>query len=90
MAHIMTKHSFAGLALVLFAGCGSGASAPFDPRLEEAVLRGVKTDQQLPTKKWTFLYYGAGDKHIAAARTNLRDFLRKLTNGEHATLDSVI
>lgn len=36
------------------------------------------------------VYYGAGDKHIAAARTNLRDFLRKLTNGEHATLDSVI
>jgi len=36
------------------------------------------------------VYYGAGDKHIAAARANLRDFLRKLTTDEHATLEAVV
>lgn len=32
------------------------------------------------------IYYGGGDKHVAAARANLRDFLRRLTHDEHAVL----
>ncbi len=35
------------------------------------------------------VYYGGGDKHIAVARANLRDFLRKLTNNEHVVLERV-
>ncbi len=35
------------------------------------------------------VYYGGGDKYVAAAKTNLRDFLRKLTSGEHAVLTPV-
>jgi predicted GH43/DUF377 family glycosyl hydrolase len=35
------------------------------------------------------VYYGGGDKHVAAAKANLRDFLRKLTHSEHATLTPV-
>ncbi|MEK7612766.1 MAG: hypothetical protein AAB449_01305 [Patescibacteria group bacterium] len=35
------------------------------------------------------VYYGGGDKRIAAARANLRDFLRQLATGEHATLEPV-
>lgn len=37
-----------------------------------------------------FVYYGAGDKHIGAARANLRDFLRKLTQDEHAVLTPMV
>jgi beta-1,2-mannobiose phosphorylase / 1,2-beta-oligomannan phosphorylase len=33
-----------------------------------------------------FVYYGGGDKYIAAAKINLREFLRKLTQDEHAQL----
>jgi beta-1,2-mannobiose phosphorylase / 1,2-beta-oligomannan phosphorylase len=33
-----------------------------------------------------FIYYGGGDKHIAVAHTNLKDFLHKLMKHEHATL----
>jgi predicted GH43/DUF377 family glycosyl hydrolase len=36
------------------------------------------------------VYYGGGDKHIAAARANLRDFLRKLASDEHAQLEPVL
>ncbi len=35
------------------------------------------------------VYYGGGDKRIAAARANLRDFLRLLMRGEHAVLKPV-
>jgi predicted GH43/DUF377 family glycosyl hydrolase len=35
------------------------------------------------------VYYGGGDKYVAAAKTNLRDFLRKLSAGEHAVLTPV-
>lgn len=35
------------------------------------------------------VYYGGGDKYVAAARANLRDFLRKLTTHQHATLSTV-
>lgn len=35
------------------------------------------------------LYYGGGDKYVAAAKANLRDFVRKLTTHEHATLEPV-
>lgn len=31
-----------------------------------------------------FLYYGGGDKHIAVAYTNFKDFINKLKNKEHA------
>ncbi|MBC7836980.1 hypothetical protein H7X87_04390 [Acetobacteraceae bacterium] len=33
------------------------------------------------------VYYGGGDKHVAAAKANLRDFLRRLTHDEHAVLE---
>jgi hypothetical protein len=33
------------------------------------------------------VYYGGGDKRIAAARANLRDFVYKLLSGEHAVLE---
>jgi predicted GH43/DUF377 family glycosyl hydrolase len=36
------------------------------------------------------VYYGGGDKYIAAAKADLRDFLRKLTSDEHATLTPVV
>src|SRR3989344_5031237 len=36
-----------------------------------------------------FIYYGGGDKYVAAARGNLRDFLRKLTHHQHAVLEPV-
>ena len=36
------------------------------------------------------VYYGGGDKHIAVARANLRDFLRQLTHEEHAVLEPVL
>lgn len=36
-----------------------------------------------------FVYYGGGDKYVAAARAPLRDFLRKLTSHEHVVLQSV-
>lgn len=35
------------------------------------------------------VYYGGGDKRIAAAKANLRDFLRKLMHHEHTTLTPV-
>ncbi|OGC80968.1 hypothetical protein A2943_01765 [Candidatus Adlerbacteria bacterium RIFCSPLOWO2_01_FULL_51_16] len=35
------------------------------------------------------VYYGGGDKHIAAARANLRDFVYKLLSNEHAVLEPV-
>ena len=35
------------------------------------------------------VYYGGGDKYIASARTNLRDFVRKLMQHEHAVLTPV-
>ncbi|TSC69095.1 MAG: putative glycosidase ph1107 protein [Parcubacteria group bacterium Gr01-1014_56] len=35
------------------------------------------------------VYYGGGDKYVAAAKANLRDFLRKLSRGEHAVLTPV-
>lgn len=35
------------------------------------------------------VYYGGGDKRIAAARANLNEFLRKLKNNEHAVLEPV-
>ncbi|MEI7720165.1 MAG: hypothetical protein WCI89_03075 [bacterium] len=35
------------------------------------------------------VYYGGGDKHIAAARTNLNDFIDSLTHHTHATLKAV-
>ncbi len=35
------------------------------------------------------VYYGGGDKHVAAARANLRDFLRRLIHDEHAVLEPV-
>ena len=35
------------------------------------------------------VYYGGGDKYVAAAKTNLRDFLRKLTRGEYAVLTPI-
>ncbi len=37
-----------------------------------------------------FVYYGGGDKHIAVARANLRDFLRQLTHEEHAVVEPVV
>ena len=36
-----------------------------------------------------FVYYGGGDKRIAAARANLRNFVYKLLSGEHAVLEPV-
>jgi beta-1,2-mannobiose phosphorylase / 1,2-beta-oligomannan phosphorylase len=35
------------------------------------------------------VYYGGGDKYVAAARANLRDFLRKLVSHQHASLEPV-
>ena len=35
------------------------------------------------------VYYGGGDKYVAAAKINLRDFLRKLKSQEHAVLRPV-
>lgn len=35
------------------------------------------------------VYYGGGDKYVAAAKANLRDFLRKLTTHQHAVLEQV-
>lgn len=35
------------------------------------------------------VYYGGGDKRIAVARANLRDFVRQLMHGEHAELKPV-
>ncbi|MBI2004805.1 hypothetical protein HYS79_01425 [Patescibacteria group bacterium] len=35
------------------------------------------------------VYYGGGDKYIAAAKANLRDFVRKLMQHEHAVLTPV-
>lgn len=35
------------------------------------------------------VYYGGGDKHIAAAKADLRDFLRRLKSNQHATLSPV-
>lgn len=35
------------------------------------------------------VYYGGGDKYVAAARAPLADFLYKLTHREHATLEPV-
>ncbi len=35
------------------------------------------------------VYYGGGDKYVAAAKTNLRDFLRKLMSHQHAVLEPV-
>ncbi|HVV39101.1 MAG TPA: hypothetical protein VHD31_02125 [Candidatus Paceibacterota bacterium] len=35
------------------------------------------------------VYYGGGDKYVAAAKINLRDFLRKLKSHEHAVLTPV-
>lgn len=35
------------------------------------------------------VYYGGGDKYVAAARANLADFLRKLTHREHAVLEPI-
>ncbi|MFA6177373.1 MAG: hypothetical protein WC694_00545 [Candidatus Paceibacterota bacterium] len=37
-----------------------------------------------------FLYYGAGDKHIAVAYTNFEDFIQKLKNKEHAIFSKKI
>ncbi len=34
------------------------------------------------------VYYGGGDKYVAAAKANLRDFLHKLTS-KHAALKPV-
>jgi predicted GH43/DUF377 family glycosyl hydrolase len=36
-----------------------------------------------------FVYYGGGDKYIAAARADLNEFLNKLTRHQNATLKSV-
>lgn len=36
-----------------------------------------------------FVYYGGGDKYVAAARANLRDFLRKLMSHQNAALEPV-
>lgn len=36
-----------------------------------------------------FVYYGGGDKYVAIAKTNLEDFLYKLTHKQHATLTPV-
>jgi predicted GH43/DUF377 family glycosyl hydrolase len=36
-----------------------------------------------------FVYYGGGDKYVAAARANLRDFLRKLMTNQHAAVEPV-
>ena len=36
-----------------------------------------------------FVYYGGGDKYIAAAKINLRAFLRKLATHQHAELQPV-
>ncbi|MSR70686.1 hypothetical protein EXS62_01465 [Candidatus Kaiserbacteria bacterium] len=36
-----------------------------------------------------FVYYGGGDKYVAAAKINLRDFLRKLTTHQHVELEQV-
>jgi predicted GH43/DUF377 family glycosyl hydrolase len=36
------------------------------------------------------VYYGGGDKYIAAAKANLDDFLRKLTHHEHAVLEPIV
>lgn len=35
------------------------------------------------------VYYGGGDKYVAAAKINLRDFLRKLMTNQHAVLEPV-
>jgi beta-1,2-mannobiose phosphorylase / 1,2-beta-oligomannan phosphorylase len=35
------------------------------------------------------VYYGGGDKYIAAAKANLNDFLHKLTHHQNATLEPV-
>lgn len=35
------------------------------------------------------VYYGGGDKYVAAARANLSDFLSRLTHDQHATLEPV-
>ncbi len=36
-----------------------------------------------------FIYYGGGDKYIAAAKANLKDFIRKLQRNEHAVLEPI-
>lgn len=36
-----------------------------------------------------FVYYGGGDKRIAAARANLQDFIRRMRTGDHAILKPV-
>lgn len=36
-----------------------------------------------------FVYYGGGDKYVAAARANLKEFLHKLTSNQHAELTPV-
>ncbi len=36
-----------------------------------------------------YVYYGGGDKYIAAAHTNMREFMRKLTTHQHAVLEPV-
>ena len=35
------------------------------------------------------VYYGGGDKYVAAAKIDLRDFLRRLKGQEHAVLTPV-
>jgi predicted GH43/DUF377 family glycosyl hydrolase len=35
------------------------------------------------------VYYGGGDKYVAAAKINLRDFLRKLSSNQHVALKPV-
>lgn len=35
------------------------------------------------------VYYGGGDKYVAAAKTNLDDFLHKLTSNQHAVLTPI-
>ncbi len=35
------------------------------------------------------VYYGGGDKYVAAAKTNLQDFLHKLTSNQHAVLTPI-
>jgi predicted GH43/DUF377 family glycosyl hydrolase len=35
------------------------------------------------------VYYGGGDKYVAAAKANMRDFMRKLIDDQHALLTPI-
>jgi hypothetical protein len=55
----------ASLIAVLVAACAIDG-ADYDHAAELAALAGGKADSPLPTKRWTFLVYGAADNNLAA------------------------